>query len=68
MGELIDRHGAPDPIRSDNGPEFVAKSVQQGLAEESIRTLDIEPGCPWRNGFVESFHDEFLRECLVIAA
>jgi transposase InsO family protein len=64
MGELIDRHGAPDHIRSDNGPEFVAKSIQQWLAEESIRTLYIEPGCPWQNGFVESFHDKFRRECL----
>ena len=63
-GELIDRHGAPDHIRSDNGPEFVAKSIQQWLAEESIRTLDIESGCPWENGFVESFQDEFQRECL----
>lgn len=49
MGELIDRHGAPDHIRSDNGPEFVAKSIQQWLAEESIRTLYIEPGCPWHS-------------------
>ena len=64
LGELIDRHGAPDHIRSDNGPEFVAKSIQQWLAEESIKTLYIEPGCPWQNGFVESFHDKFRRECL----
>jgi len=64
MGELIDRHGAPDHIRSDNGPEFVAKSIQQWLAGESIRTLYIDPGCPWQNGFVESFHDKFRRECL----
>ena len=64
MSELIDRHGAPEHIRSDNGPEFVAKSLQAWLAEESIKTLYIEPGCPWQNGFVESFHDKFRRECL----
>ena len=64
MSELIARHGAPDHIRSDNGPEFVAKSLQQWLAEEMIRTLYIEPGCPWQNGFVESFHNKFRRECL----
>ena len=64
LGELIDCHGAPGHIRSDNGPEFVAKSIQQWLAEESIKTLYIEPGCPWQNGFVESFHDKFRRECL----
>ncbi|MDA7933538.1 transposase [Akkermansiaceae bacterium] len=38
--------------------------IQQWLAEESIRTLYIEPGCPWQNGFVENFHDKFRRECL----
>lgn len=64
MSELIARHGAPDHIRSDNAPEFVAKSLQQWLAKEMIRTLYIEPGCPWQNGFVESFHDKFRRECL----
>ena len=64
MRELIDRHGAPDHICSDNGPEFVAKSLQAWLAEGSIKTLYIEPGCPWQNGFVESFHDKFRRECL----
>ena len=41
MSSLIARHGAPDHIRSDNGPEFVAKSLQQWLAEEVIRTLSI---------------------------
>ena len=64
MSELIKQHGAPGHIRSDNGPEFVAKSLQAWLAEESIRTLYIDPGCPWQNGFVESFHDKFRRECL----
>ncbi|MDA7635990.1 IS3 family transposase, partial [Akkermansiaceae bacterium] len=64
MSELIARHGAPDHIRSDNGPEFVAKSLQQWLAEEMIRTLYIEPDCPWQNGFVESFQNKFRRECL----
>ena len=64
MGELIDRHGAPDHIRSDNGPEFVAKSIQQWLAEESIRTLYIEPGSPWENGYCESFNSKLRDELL----
>lgn len=64
MEKLIDRHGAPGYIRSDNGPEFVAKSIQSWLAFENIRTLYIDPGCPWQNGYVESFHDKFRRECL----
>ena len=46
MSELIARNGAPDHIRSDNGPEFGAKSLQQWLPEETTRTLYIEPGCP----------------------
>ena len=64
MRELIELHGAPGYIRSDNGPEFVAKSLQSWLAEAGIKTLYIEPGCAWQNGYVESFHDKFRRECL----
>lgn len=64
MSDLIDQHGSPGHIRSDNGPEFVAKLLQQWLAEEEIKTLYIEAGCPRQNGFVESFHDKFRRECL----
>ena len=64
LEELMDRHGAPDYIRSDNGPEFVANPIQQWLSEELIRILSIEPGCPWQNGFVERFHDKFRGECL----
>jgi transposase InsO family protein len=64
MGELVDQHGAPDYIRSDNGPEFVARILREWLAGERIKTLFIEPGSPWQNGYVESFHDKFRRECL----
>lgn len=64
MRELIEAHGAPGYIRSDNGPEFIAKSLQRWLAQAGIKTLYIEPGCPWQNGYVESFHDKFRRECL----
>ena len=64
MSKLVDRHGAPDHIRSDNGPDFVAKSLQAWLKYENIKTLYIDPGCPWQNGYVESFHDKFRRECL----
>lgn len=64
MEGLILREGAPDYIRSDNGPEFIAHSLVRWLAESEIKTLYIEPGCPWQNGYVESFHDKFRRECL----
>ena len=61
---LIEEHGAPDYIRSDNGPEFIGKVLCNWLAQCEIKTLYIEPGCPWQNGYVESFHDKFRRECL----
>ncbi len=64
MERLVVEHGAPGYIRSDNGPEFVARNLQNWLAEKQIKTLYIEPGSPWQNGYVESFHDKFRRECL----
>lgn len=64
LARLVAEHGAPAYIRSDNGPEFVARSLQQWLAEAGIKTLYIDPGSPWQNGYVESFHDKFRRECL----
>jgi len=62
--EAVERHGAPEYIRSDNGPEFIAKAIQQWLAENEIKTLYIDPGCPWQNGYVESFNGRFREECL----
>lgn len=64
MEDLVALHGGPAFIRSDNGPEFVARSLQEWLAGTGIKTLYIEPGSPWQNGFVESFHDKFRSECL----
>jgi putative transposase len=60
----IVEHGAPEFIRSDNGPEFIAKELQQWLAEQKIKTIYITPASPWENGFVESFHSRFRDECL----
>ena len=60
----IAQHGAPEFIRSDNGSEFIAKQLQRWLAANQIKTLYIEPGSPWQNGFVESFHGRFRDECL----
>ena len=60
----IEQHGAPEYLRSENGPEFVAKAVQRWLAEHCIKTIYIDPGSPWQNGFVESFHSAFRDECL----
>ena len=58
------QRGIPGHIRSDNGPEFTAKAVRSWLERLGVRTLFIEPGSPWENGYVESFigkmRDEFL--------
>ena len=54
----------PDYIRSDNSPEFIATIVQQGLKDHHIKTIYIEPGSPWQNGYIESFHSRFRDECL----
>jgi len=64
LERVIAKRGAPSCIRSDNGPEFIAKELQAWLAGRQIQTLYIEPGSPWQNGFVESFHGRFRDECL----
>ena len=57
-------NGRPDYIRSDNGPEFIAKAVQSWMAQKGSKTLYIEPGSPWQNAYIESFNDKFRDECL----
>lgn len=64
LAKAIEEHGAPQYLRSDNGSEFIAKIVQQWLAQNQVKTIYIEPGSPWQNGFVESFHGRFRDECL----
>lgn len=56
--------GVPDHIRSDNGSEFSAKVVRDWLAGVGAKTLFIEPGSPWENGFNESFNGKFRDESL----
>jgi transposase InsO family protein len=60
----IERYGAPQHLRSDNGPEFIAYAIQDWLKERQIKTLYIKPGSPWENGHIESFHDKLRDECL----
>lgn len=57
-------HGAPEYLRSDNGPEFVAKALQAWLAERGAKTLYITPGSPWENPYIESFNGTMRDECL----
>ena len=61
---LIAVWGTPAFIRSDNGSEFIARRIQDWCATAGIQTLYIQPGSPWQNGFIESFHSRFRNECL----
>ena len=56
--------GIPTYIRSDNGPEMVAKVLREWLTGLGTRNLYIEPGSPWENGFCESFNGKLRDECL----
>jgi transposase InsO family protein len=60
----IARYGAPEHLRSDNGPEFIAYAIQDWVQAKGIKTLYIKPGSPWENGHIESFHDKLRDECL----
>jgi transposase InsO family protein len=64
LADAMIEHGIPEYVRSDNGPEFVAKELRAWLARTGSATLYIEPGSPWENGYCESFNsklrDEFL--------
>lgn len=54
----------PGHIRSDNGPEFIAKALKAWLAEAGCKAIYITPGSPWENSYVESFNGKFRDECL----
>jgi putative transposase len=56
--------GVPKYLRSDNGSEFIAREVQDWFKEMGIGTIYIDPGSPWQNGHVESFHNRLRDECL----
>lgn len=73
LTQLVARYGAPAYLRSDNSAEFVALAVQALLARRQVRTLYIDPGCPWQNGEEERFNgtvrDEYLNlQCFAAAA
>ncbi len=56
LAGLFSDRGPPDHIRSDNGSEFTATAVRDWLSRVGVKTLFIEPGSPWENGFNESFN------------
>lgn len=61
---LFKQYGAPQVLRSDNGPEFIARVLKVWTMMNHSETATIEPGKPWQNGSIESFHATFRRECL----
>jgi putative transposase len=64
LSDLFILHGIPGHVRSDNGPEFVAKAVREGIAAVGAKTAYIEPGSPWENGYCERFHGKLRDELL----
>ena len=64
LDDLFVRRGIPEYIRSDNGPELTAEVVRRWLETLEVKPLYIEPGSPWENGYVESFHGKLRDELL----
>lgn len=61
---LFELRGAPQYLRSDNGPEFIAQALRSWLQKSGVETLYIEPGSPWENAYSESFNSRLRDECL----
>ncbi len=64
LAPLVAEHGAPGFIRSDNGSEFIEKKLRIWIGDAGIKTIYIDPGSPWQNGFIESFNARLREECL----
>ena len=64
LSDLFILRGVPGHVRSDNGPEFVAKAVRAWIAAVGAKAAYIEPGSPWENGFIESFNARLRDELL----
>jgi transposase InsO family protein len=64
LSDLFVERGVPDFLRSENGSEFTAKQVREWLQRLGVKTLFIEPGSPWENGYIESFNGKMRDELL----
>jgi putative transposase len=64
LSDLFIERGLPDHIRSDNGSEFTAETLRSWLRDLGVKTLYIEPGSPWENGYIESFNGKLRNELL----
>ena len=62
LADVMVRKGVPQHLRSDNGPELVAKDLRQWLVNTGAKTLYIEPGSHWENGYCESFNSKLSDE------
>jgi putative transposase len=64
LAAVVRERGAPAHIRSDNGPEFIAKGIRAWMSGAGLEALYIEPGAPWENGYAESFNSKVRDELL----
>ncbi len=64
LTELFCTRGVPAHLRSDNGPEFIARILRRWLDKLNVKPLFIEPGSPWENGYIESFNGKMRDELL----
>ena len=65
FADLMQTHGIPENIHSDNGPEMVAKQLRNWLGRLGTQTLYITPGSPWENRYCESFNGKLRDELLI---
>ncbi len=64
LASVVRARGVPAHVRSDNGPEFIARVIRRWMSAAGLETLYIEPGAPWENGYVESFNSKVRDELL----
>jgi len=64
LADVMLEHGVPEHLRSHHGPEFVALKLRQWRSAVGAKTLYLEPGSPWENGYGERFHGKLRDECL----
>jgi len=64
LERIVDERGRPRQIRTDNGPEFAGRALDQWCFAQGVEQHFIQPGKPMQNGYIESFNGKFRDECL----